>query len=148
LRWGHELNKLRFLFTFRNLGNNFFSKLPSIGLDGIVHLKTFNNPNLREFPGPDSFPHVRTLVLSYAYHCCQFSRSHSVFASSRENGDGGFGLDGSSMESPVLQEDVIYPTDKDDFNSALSNLNLTDVWAGFGTCIEKEIGKDKTEKDL
>ncbi|CAH0561146.1 unnamed protein product [Brassicogethes aeneus] len=55
-----------------NLGNNVFSHLPSAGLERLLHLKTFNNPNLREFPPPEDFPRIQTLVLAYAYHCCAF----------------------------------------------------------------------------
>ncbi|XP_074025925.1 G-protein coupled receptor rickets isoform X4 [Leptinotarsa decemlineata] len=55
-----------------NLGNNVFPHLPSAGLERLLHLKTFNNPNLREFPPPTDFPRIRTLVLAYAYHCCAF----------------------------------------------------------------------------
>jgi leucine-rich repeat-containing G protein-coupled receptor 6 len=54
------------------LGNNQFPHLPEQGLSNLYHLKTFNNPNLREFPGPQHFPRILTLVLSYAYHCCAF----------------------------------------------------------------------------
>lgn len=56
----------------RNLGNNIFPHLPTAGLEKLLHLKTFNNPNLREFPPPEEFPRIQTLVLSYAYHCCSF----------------------------------------------------------------------------
>ncbi|KAL1506862.1 hypothetical protein ABEB36_006145 [Hypothenemus hampei] len=55
-----------------NLGNNLFPHLPTSGLEKLLHLKTFNNPNLREFPPPEDFPRIQTLVLSYAYHCCAF----------------------------------------------------------------------------
>ena len=111
---------------FRNLGNNLFPELPSEGLEGVVHLKTFNNPNLREFPGPESFPRVRTLVLSYAYHCCQFS---SLTVST--------GHPNSALESS-LQEDVIYPTDRD-FDSALSTLNLSELWPGLGEYVQTNL---------
>lgn len=39
------------IYLFRNLGENTFSKFPTKGLQNIVHLKTHNNPNLVEFPG-------------------------------------------------------------------------------------------------
>ncbi|XP_050497267.1 follicle-stimulating hormone receptor [Diabrotica virgifera virgifera] len=55
-----------------NLGNNIFPHLPSAGLERLLHLKTFNNPNLREFPPPTDFPRIQTLILAYAYHCCAF----------------------------------------------------------------------------
>ncbi|CAH1104067.1 unnamed protein product, partial [Psylliodes chrysocephalus] len=55
-----------------NLGNNIFPHLPSAGLERLLHLKTFNNPNLKDFPPPTDFPRIQTLVLAYAYHCCAF----------------------------------------------------------------------------
>lgn len=44
---------------FRNLGNNIFPNLPKTGLQRILHLKTFNNPKLREFPPPETFPRIQ-----------------------------------------------------------------------------------------
>ena len=63
---------------------NLFADFPSRGLDSVLHLKAHNNPNLRDFPGAARFPRVRSLVLSYAYHCCSFlasisQSSHSTF---------------------------------------------------------------------
>lgn len=66
------LCKIRNHYFFRNLGNNIFPHLPTAGLERLLHLKTFNNPNLREFPPPSDFPRIQTLILSYAYHCCAF----------------------------------------------------------------------------
>jgi hypothetical protein len=37
-----------------------------------VEIKTHNNPALVDFPSSANFPNVHNLVLSYAYHCCQF----------------------------------------------------------------------------
>lgn len=54
------------------MGNNEFPTLPHTGLSHLLHLKTFNNPNLREFPQPEVFPRIQSLVLAYAYHCCAF----------------------------------------------------------------------------
>jgi leucine-rich repeat-containing G protein-coupled receptor 6 len=51
---------------------NTFARFPSKGLQNVLHIKTHNNPNLKEFPGSARFPKVQNLVLSYAYHCCQF----------------------------------------------------------------------------
>ena len=51
---------------------NLFPRFPTSGLRSLVHVKTHNNPNLVDFPGSAHFPKVRSLVLSYAYHCCQF----------------------------------------------------------------------------
>ncbi|CAH1634962.1 unnamed protein product [Spodoptera littoralis] len=55
-----------------NVGNNQFSWLPGSGLQRLLHLKAHNNPNLRRFHPPDVLPRIQTLVLSYAYHCCEF----------------------------------------------------------------------------
>jgi hypothetical protein len=61
-------------------------------------------------------------VLSYAYHCCQF-QALTVFG----------GHPNSALGSS-LQEDVIYPTDRD-FDSALSSLNLSELWPWLGKYI-------------
>ncbi|KAK9701125.1 Leucine rich repeat [Popillia japonica] len=55
-----------------NLGNNIFPDLPYKGLKNLLHIKTFNNPNLKVFPPPEVFPKIQSLVLAYAYHCCAF----------------------------------------------------------------------------
>lgn len=101
-----------FVFSiFRNLGNNVFPVLPTLGLSGLLHLKTFNNPALREFPAPERFPRVQTMVLSYAYHCCSFL---SV-----------------EVEDPVtkssVRESILFPTDND-FDMSLWNSSFTDIW--------------------
>ena len=69
--------------------------LPSKGLKTIVELKAHNNPALKDFPTAEvighwwsnilhnissweifqSFPHIRVVRPSYAYHCCQFMPS-------------------------------------------------------------------------
>ncbi|XP_012345876.1 lutropin-choriogonadotropic hormone receptor isoform X2 [Apis florea] len=94
-----------------NLGNNVFPVLPTLGLSGLLHLKTFNNPALREFPAPERFPRVQTMVLSYAYHCCSFL---SV-----------------EVEDPVtkssVRESILFPTDND-FDMSLWNSSFTDIW--------------------
>lgn len=99
------------MFFFRNLGNNIFPTLPIAGLAGLLHLKTFNNPELREFPSPEKFPKVKTMVLSYAYHCCSFLSIE---------------LEESITKIPV-EESVLFPTDNE-FDMSLWNSSLTDVW--------------------
>ncbi|XP_044736880.1 lutropin-choriogonadotropic hormone receptor [Chrysoperla carnea] len=94
-----------------NLGQNKFPRLPFLGLDRLLHLKTFNNPNLREFPSPELFPRIQTLVLSYAYHCCSF-------------------LPIISLDAPPkapLHEAVFFPKDTD-FDMSLWNSSVTDIW--------------------
>lgn len=93
-----------------------FPVLPTAGLDRLLHLKTFNNPRLREFPPPESFPRVQTLVLSYAYHCCVF-------------------LPLVAAEPPrmPLRESVLFPTDNE-FDMSLWNGSLTDIWPQLRKC--------------
>ncbi|XP_076223999.1 G-protein coupled receptor rickets isoform X3 [Nomia melanderi] len=94
-----------------NLGNNVFPALPTLGLSGLLHLKTFNNPALREFPSPERFPRVQTMVLSYAYHCCSFLSIE--------------------VEEPVtkssVQESILFPTDNE-FDMSLWNSSFSDIW--------------------
>lgn len=94
--------------------------MPSKGLGQIKELKTFNNPNLREFPGPESFPKVRRLVLSYAYHCCQFVSTGSAPTFSK-----------SLFDQSSVKDEILYPTDQD-FHKALAAMNLTESYSGFG----------------
>lgn len=107
----------------RNLGNNIFPTLPIKGLSGLLHLKTFNNPALREFPAPELFPRVRTMVLSYAYHCCPFVTEDELEASY----EGGSLSAGDVNEDELIQESVLFPTDND-FDMSLWNQSLTDIW--------------------
>jgi leucine-rich repeat-containing G protein-coupled receptor 6 len=106
------------------LGNNFFADMPTKGLGKVVELKTFNNRNLKEFPGPESFPKVRRLVLSYAYHCCQFVAAGLPSSNAKTFFD---------QTSPI-EESVLYPTEIG-FRNALSELNLTESWPGIGELI-------------
>jgi leucine-rich repeat-containing G protein-coupled receptor 6 len=93
--------------------------MPTKGLRRVVDLKTFNNPNLREFPGPESFPRVRRLVLSYAYHCCQFVAAGSAPSYSK-----------NFFDQSVIQEHVQeYPTETDLRNALL---NFTEDWPAIG----------------
>ncbi|XP_046748582.1 lutropin-choriogonadotropic hormone receptor isoform X1 [Diprion similis] len=94
-----------------NLGNNVFPTLPTAGLSQLLHLKTFNNPALKEFPAPEMFPRVQTMVLSYAYHCCAFLTME---------------LDEPVTKSPV-EESVLFPTNNK-FDMSLWNSSLTDIW--------------------
>ncbi|XP_055713692.1 lutropin-choriogonadotropic hormone receptor isoform X2 [Phlebotomus papatasi] len=95
-----------------NLGNNIFPQLPATGLHRLLHLKTFNNPKLREFPPPETFPRIQTLVLSYAYHCCSFL---PLLTLTHRN------------KAPPLQEAVLFPSDNE-FDMSLWNNSLTDIW--------------------
>ena len=64
-----------YYFSCRNLGENNFPKFPTKGLKNVVDLKSHNNPALVDFPQANAFPKVQNLILSYAYHCCQFMPS-------------------------------------------------------------------------
>ncbi|KAI8121074.1 Lutropin-choriogonadotropic hormone receptor, partial [Lucilia cuprina] len=95
-----------------NLGNNIFPELPSNGLQRLLHLKTFNNPKLRDFPTPDTFPRIQTLILSYAYHCCPFIPLVAMSA---------------SKKPPLVQEAVLFPSDAE-FDMSLWNNSMMDIW--------------------
>ncbi|KAJ8967770.1 hypothetical protein NQ317_018896 [Molorchus minor] len=92
-----------------NLGNNVFSHLPSAGLERLLHLKTFNNPNLREFPPPEDFPRIQTLVLAYAYHCCAF-------------------LPLIPLNPPPRAKDIVVFPDIDDIDINFWNNTSIDIW--------------------
>lgn len=113
------------MIFFRNLHDNLFPTLPPAGLDRLLDLKTHNNPNLKEFPGPEHFPSVRRLYLSYAYHCCQFMGSR-----------GNLPALVPAQQPPVPETDIndkiLYPTDNE-FGKALDALNLSSMWTGIGT---------------
>lgn len=81
-----------------NLGHNGFPVFPSTGLENVLHIKVHNNPNLREFPSPSSFPRVKTLALSYAYHCCPFQQSAS------------YSIINGMAEESSLRDSIIFPS--------------------------------------
>ncbi|XP_055306018.1 follicle-stimulating hormone receptor-like isoform X2 [Sitodiplosis mosellana] len=95
-----------------NLGNNIFPTLPKNGLQSVRHLKTFNNPKLREFPPPETFPRIQTLVLSYAYHCCAFLPLVTM---------------STTPKTHPIQETILFPTDSK-FDMSLWNSSQTDIW--------------------
>ncbi|XP_031634672.1 leucine-rich repeat-containing G-protein coupled receptor 5-like isoform X2 [Contarinia nasturtii] len=95
-----------------NLGNNIFPTLPKNNMQNIRHLKTFNNPKLREFPPPETFPRIQTLVLSYAYHCCAFLPLVTMK---------------SKPKTTPIQETILFPTDSK-FDMSLWNSSQTDIW--------------------
>ncbi|XP_066245031.1 leucine-rich repeat-containing G-protein coupled receptor 5 [Euwallacea similis] len=92
-----------------NLGNNVFPQLPTAGLERLLHLKTFNNPNLREFPPPEEFPRIQTLILSYAYHCCAF-------------------LPLVPSNPPPIAKDIIVFPDIEDIDLNIWNSSSVDIW--------------------
>ncbi|KAF2362330.1 Leucine-rich repeat [Trinorchestia longiramus] len=87
-----------------NLGNNVFPELPSRGLEHVLHLKVHNNRHLRQFPGPQSFPAVLSLVLSYAYHCCPFLNLDVATDTARLGSE-----NTSRAQTPqLIHEDVVF----------------------------------------
>ncbi|XP_076369974.1 uncharacterized protein LOC143256520 [Tachypleus tridentatus] len=97
-----------------NLGNNHFSVLPTKGLQNLRQLKTFNNPNLKDFLSPDSFPRIHTLALSYSYHCCAF-------------------IDVIPKSTPVpisLQETIVWLSE-DEVDMSIWNSNISTVWPDY-----------------
>lgn len=90
--------------SYRNFGHNQFPVFPSIGLENALHIKVHNNPNLREFPSPAAFPRVKTLALSYAYHCCPFQQPPSI---SIFNGAG---------DESSLRDSIIFPSSEHDID--------------------------------
>ena len=69
-------SSIHFLYN-RNLAKNLFPSLPTLGLRSLRSIKTFGNSFLKEFPGPENFPRIQKLALSYAYHCCEFLQTTS-----------------------------------------------------------------------
>ncbi|XP_071524321.1 uncharacterized protein [Panulirus ornatus] len=109
-----------------NLGDNLFPELPQRGLEHILSIKVHNNRHLRVFPGPESFPQVHNLVLSYAYHCCPFLSLEAEVAE-------------EDLEGPKIKEDVLFDvSDFQNINPALWNTSrpwTTDALANTTTTI-------------
>ena len=110
-----------------NLGANRFPSFPSKGLSNVLHLKVHNNPLLVDFPGWSRFPRVRSLVLSYAYHCCQFMPStyENVLPDYGDFGGGGGGL----------QETVFFPGEGNFDHSHWHQGNASDIWSVAGEIV-------------
>ncbi|XP_032569811.1 leucine-rich repeat-containing G-protein coupled receptor 5 [Drosophila sechellia] len=106
-----------------NLGNNIFPELPESGLRALLHLKTFNNPKLREFPPPDTFPRIQTLILSYAYHCCAFLPLVAM---------------SSQKKTSQVQEAVLFPSDAE-FDMTLWNNSMMNIWPQMHN-LSKQLG--------
>ena len=98
-----------------NLGENSFSQFPSKGLKNLAHIKVHNNPSLEEFPSSPRFPKIQSLVLSYAYHCCQFIPET---------------FETNVPEYPDFgnwEETILFPGEVD-FDPELWNHNATQLW--------------------
>jgi len=118
------LNNLKDL----NVGQNNFPFLPYQGLKTIIELKAHNNPMLKEFPKAESFPHIRVVRPSYAYHCCLFlpSTYEHVVPEYADFGD--------------LSENVYFPGEID--LSQFGNQTMPSViWSNPGN-LTHQMGKD------
>ncbi|CAG0885133.1 unnamed protein product [Darwinula stevensoni] len=103
-----------------NLGNNRFPVLPEKGLENVRQLKVHNNAELREFPSVDHFPNVHSLVLSYAYHCCEF-----------------LSTDGSGMENGDQVSETWWHPEDGQLDPSLWSLNETDIWPNYQNLTSK-----------
>lgn len=110
------LNTLCSASVRRNLGKNLFAHLPTKGLQNIRQIKTFGNPDLKEFPEPEEFPKVHTLALSYAYHCCQFQALKQA----------------PTYKPPTSLQETIVWLQKEDVDMSIWSTNTTDTWSGAG----------------
>ena len=79
---------------------------PSVGLENALHIKVHNNPHLREFPTPSAFPRVKTLALSYAYHCCPFQQPTSFSGL----------FNGVAVDESSLRDSIIFPSSEHDID--------------------------------
>ncbi|XP_050672848.1 lutropin-choriogonadotropic hormone receptor isoform X2 [Leptidea sinapis] len=101
-----------------NVGNNVFPSLPASGLQRLLHLKAHNNPNLRRFHPPELFPRIQSLVLSYAYHCCEFLPLM----------DGAAGVNEEWAEREGFSDLVLLPPAHVDLAAWA---NATDIWPHY-----------------
>ncbi|XP_026472716.1 lutropin-choriogonadotropic hormone receptor-like [Ctenocephalides felis] len=111
-----------------NLGNNMFAKLPSQGLQKLLHLKTFNNAKLKELPDPEHFPRIQSLILSYAYHCCAFLPIVAEVSVAKTN----------------LQDSIIFPMPDMELDMNLWNSSQTDLWPQLQN-LSNKFGSEITE---
>lgn len=82
----------------RNLGNNIFPKLPKNGLKNVLHLKTFNNPKLRDFPAPETFPRIQVSCFFFVIGVSLCERAHKCVTSSI------FQLPSSDAQKKILND--------------------------------------------
>lgn len=114
--------------------------MPTKGLQNVIEIKTHNNPELVDFPTAKEFPKVQTLVMSYAYHCCQFMPStFEHFIPDYEE------------DYNTLTEEIYLPGDYglDQWNNSeilWKNTNETskDFWDNVGTLMINNVGPKST----
>ncbi|XP_045778149.1 follicle-stimulating hormone receptor [Maniola jurtina] len=109
-----------------NVGNNRFPVLPASGLQRLLHLKAHNNPALRRFHPPELFPRIQTLVLSYAYHCCEFMplMEGGVGVDSEADGE----AEGEDDDREQFSDLVLLPPAHVDLAAWA---NATDIWPHY-----------------
>ncbi|KAI8441213.1 hypothetical protein MSG28_009436 [Choristoneura fumiferana] len=114
-----------------NVGNNVFSWLPGGGLQRLRRLRAHNNPRLTHFHPPHVFPHIETLVLSYAYHCCDYmpliAAEDGGWGEPVAGAGGGAGGGGADDEGGFSDEVLALPPHVDLQRWA----NTTDFWANY-----------------
>nr|XP_053635803.1 leucine-rich repeat-containing G-protein coupled receptor 5-like [Cherax quadricarinatus] len=109
-----------------NLGNNSFPELPARGLQSVVSIKVHNNRHLRVFHGPESFPKIRSLTLSYAYHCCPFLRFQYHTESTTINESVFFDVkDLQGLDPTIWNVSSVWP------DIAGLNTNFAAIWANL-----------------
>lgn len=78
-------------YFFRNLRKNRFKHFPWNGLKEIRHINIQDNAASVDFMSSSDLPNVKSLKLTYPYHCCDFMdlnvhlvsmRNHSIANSS------------------------------------------------------------------
>jgi len=111
-----------------NLNSNRFPRLPARGLEHVMYLHCSNIAELREFPDPQELPALRSVQVSYAYHCCQFR------GRSQPQND--------SLSQ--VQEQIIFPSSADGADFSAWSENFTDTWPEFPNLSESlgELGKN------
>ena len=115
--------------------------MPTLGLQNLRQIKTYDNPNLKDFPGPEFFPKIRTLALSYSYHCCQYQSILRINSPQ---------TDEIEAKSKVQEMILWLEGDDIDLNSWTSNdslwnqPNLTSKFDDYSTRLWRTWSKDYT----
>ncbi|KAG1696938.1 Follicle-stimulating hormone receptor [Nymphon striatum] len=123
-----------------NIGNNLFPQMPNKYLDNIIELKAHNNKHLKTFPHRNSFPNVKILMLSYAYHCCDFL---SLLETNATN-------DADDSITEIKETVVFFKKDSinlnlwtlDSFNASSDDVkaNVDKTWSDYWTNFISEAG--------
>ena len=133
----------------RNLAGNSFHLLPTLGLQNLRQIKTYDNSHLKDFPGPEFFPKIQTLALSYSYHCCQYESIVRVKRISLDNTN-----DSDAVAKSKVQEMILW-LEGDDIdlnswsanNSLWSQFNVSSKFDDYSTQLWKTWSKDYVVPD-